>query len=345
MSTRHTRILPTTALLAAAVVGLSACGAVSHQGNVGGGGNSSSGKAGADGSYTFELITKSNDSPYWLAVRDGAQDAAKKLGNVTIKFQAPAHETDLKQQLSMFNNAVTAHRDGIILAAQQPAALTGPVKQAQQAGIPVITVDSGVKKGVAKQFLATSNVKAAATLAEQTAKLAGGKGKYGIIDFNKVATTGQERPKGFKQGMKKFPDFQFVGMQLSHNVISKAKSEAANMIASHPDLNLIFGANDRSAVGVGQAVQNAGKKGSIVVAGFDADLGEIKQIKKGIVKASVLQSPYQMGYQAVQNMVKLKKGKDIKQHIDTPFFIVTPKNVDTDKAVKFIKQYIPDYGG
>lgn len=345
MSPRPTRMLPAAALVAAAVVGLSACGAVSHQGNVGGGGGNSSGKASANKSYTFELITKSNDSPYWLAVRDGANAAAKKLGNVKVKFQAPAHETDLQQQLSMFNNAVTAHVDGIILAAQQPAALTGPVKNAQQGGIPVITVDSGVKKGVAKEFLATSNVKAAATLAKQTAKLAGGKGKYGIVDFNQVATTGQERPQGFKQGMKGFPNFSFVGMQLSHNDISKAKSEAANMIASNPDLKLIFGANDRSAVGVGQAVQNAGKKDSIVVAGFDADLGEINQIKQGIVKASVLQSPYQMGYQGVMNMVKVKQGKQVPKQIDTPFFIVTPKNVGTAKAVKFIKQYIPDYKG
>lgn len=343
MSRSSIRGLPLAGVLAATTLVLASCGSVSHQGNVGGSDGNDSG--GGKDNYTFELITKSNDSPYWLSVRNGANAAAKKLGNVKLKFQAPAHETDLKQQLSMFNNAVTAHVDGIVLAAQQPAALTGPVRNAQQGGTPVITVDSGVKEGVATQFLATSNTGAAAALAKQTARLAGGKGAYGIIDFNEVATTGQERPQGFKQGMKSFSDFHFVGMQLGHNSISQSKSKAANMIASNPDLNLIFGANDRSAVGVGQAVQSAGKADEITAAGFDADLGEIKLIKQGVIKASVLQSPYQMGYKGVMNMVKVKQGKDVKKKVDTPYFVVTPKNVSTKKAVSFIKQYIPDYGG
>ncbi|HEX7390636.1 MAG TPA: substrate-binding domain-containing protein, partial [Acidiphilium sp.] len=76
--------------------------------------------------YQFELITKSNASPYWLAVRDGADAAAKKFG-VTVNFEAPASGLDLAGQIAMVNNAVTAGTDGIILAAQNPQALLKPV--------------------------------------------------------------------------------------------------------------------------------------------------------------------------------------------------------------------------
>lgn len=296
-------------------------------------------------SYHFELITKSNATPYWLAVKEGADAAAKKLGTVTVTFEAPPKGTDLTQQIDMVNNAVTAHVDGIILAAQQPSALAGPVKNAQKAGVPVITVDSGVSPNVAKSFLATSNTKAAAALAKYTAKLAGGHGQYGIIDFNQVASTGRKRPTGFKQGMTSFSGFKFIGMQISNNVVAKGKSEALSMIQSHPNLNLMFGANDRAALGVAEAVQAAHKSKQIVVAGFDADLGELPLIKSGVIKASVLQSPYQMGYQAVMEMVQVKQGTSVPKRVDTPYFILTPKNVGTAKAIHFIQQYVPSYKG
>jgi ribose transport system substrate-binding protein len=286
------------------------------------------------------LITKSNATPYWLAVKDGAKSAAKKQGNVKISFQAPSKGTDLQKQISMVNNAVTRHVDGIILAAQQPSALTGPVQKAQEQGVPVITVDSGVKKGASKSFLATSNVGAAKHLAKYTAKLAGKKGQYGIIDFNQVASTGRERPKGFKKGMSKFSGFSYVGMQISKNNVGKGKQQTEAMLQSHPKINLMFGANDRAALGVAEGVKAAGKSKQITVAGFDADAGELPLIKKKVIDATVLQSPRSMGQQAVEEMVKIKHGKSVPKQVNTPYFIVTPKNIKSKKAQSFIKQYV-----
>lgn len=305
----------------------------------------SSGGSGSSGakSYTFELITKSSASPYWLAVKQGADAAAKKLGNVTVKFEAPASGTDLAAQINMVNEAVVAHVNGIILAAQSPTGLVGPVRHAQASGVPVITVDSGVTPNIAKSFLATSNVGSSAALAKYTARLAGGRGQYGIVDFNEVSSTGIARPKGFKQGMASFPGFSFVGQQISNNDVATARAEAAAMIQSHPGLNLIFGANDRSALGVAEAAQAAGRK--LVVAGFDADLGEINYIKSGVISASVLQSPYTMGYQGVMEMVDVMNHKAVPKRVNTPYLIVTKANVGTPAAIKAIQQYIPGYKG
>ncbi len=320
----------TTALALAAA----ACGSAPASSNA-----SSSGSK----SYTFELITKSSASPYWLAVKQGADAAAAKLKNVTVKFEAPSSGTDLSAQINMVNEAVVAHVNGIILAAQSPSGLLAPVNNAQAKGVPVITVDSGVSPNVAKSFLATSNVGSAAALAKYTAKLAGGHGQYGIIDFNEVSSTGIARPKGFKQGMASFAGFSYVGQQISNNDVGTARSEASAMMQAHPGMNLIFGANDRSALGVAEAAQAAGRK--IVVAGFDADLGEINYIKSGVISASVLQYPYQMGYQAVTEMVDVMHHKAVPKRVDTPYMIVTKSNVNTAAAIKAIQQYIPTYKG
>jgi ribose transport system substrate-binding protein len=316
--------------LSIALAAMLVAGGCSVNGNGGGG---------SGGHYNFELITKSNDSPYWLAVRDGAESAAKKLG-VSITFEAPPTETDLQQQLTMFDDAMTKHVDGIVLAAQQPQALTGPVRTAQQQGIPVVTVDSGVQQNVADSFIATSNIQSAGDLARLTAGLAGNKGQYGIIDFNQVADTGRERPQGFQWEMAKIPGFKYVGMQISNNDVATGKQEASAMLQSNPGISLMFGANDRAALGLAEAVQAAHAADRVVVAGFDADAGELPLIRSGVIKASVLQSPRDMGYQAVQEMVAIKQHKPVPKQVSTPYFILTPQNLDTPQAKGFINQYV-----
>ncbi|RIV26221.1 LacI family transcriptional regulator [Alicyclobacillaceae bacterium I2511] len=293
--------------------------------------------------YTFELITKSNASPYWLAVKQGADDAAQKYG-VTVNFEAPASGTDLATQLSMINNSVTAHVDGIILAAQSPSEVA-PVQNAEKAGIPVVTVDSGVSPNVADSFLATSNIAASKAIAQYMVKLIGTKGAYAVIDFNEESSTGIERPQGWNDGMAGFPNYKFIGMQICNNSVATSQSETEALLQAHPNINLMFGANDRSALGIANVIKNENLKGKVYVAGFDADLGEMQAIKAGYITASILQYPYQMGYQAVQELIKIKQGQTVPKVVDTPYYLVTAQNINTPAAIKAIQQYVPSYKG
>lgn len=292
--------------------------------------------------YHFTLITKSNASPYWLAVREGADAAAKKFG-VSVAFEAPASGTDLAAQIAMVNNAVTGGTNGLVLAAQNPQALLGPVKSALAQHVPVVTVDSGLSPNIADCFLATSNVGAAAALAKYTAEhLMDRKGEYAIVDFNHTASTGIARPKGFIQGMKSFSDIKKMGpTQYSNNDVSAGLRIATTMMTQYPHLNVIFGANDRAALGPAEAVQRA--HGKVKVVGFDADLGEIALIKAGIIQASILQSPYDMGYYAVVALLDQLDGKKLPKRINTPYYLLTPHNLQTKAATAAIRQYAPAY--
>jgi len=292
--------------------------------------------------YRFELITKSNASPYWLAVKEGADAAAKKYG-VSVQFEAPASGTDLSAQIGMVNNAVTSGVDGIVLAAQNPSALLSPVKSAMSAKIPVVTVDSGLTPNIADSFLATDNVGAAAALGKYAAThLMNQKGQYGIIDFNHTASTGIERPQGFEEGMKQFAGIKMDGkVQYSQNSISTGESLANNMLVQYPNVGVIFGANDRSALGPAEAIASSNSK--VKVVGFDADLGEIKYIKNGTIAASVLQSPYDMGYYGVVELIDIHEGKSVPKEVNTGYFLLTPANIGSSQATKAIQQYAPSY--
>lgn len=299
----------------------------------------------ADQKYTIQLITLSNASPYWLAVKAGAEAAAAELGNIEVKFDAPAEDSDVADQLTIFNNAVTSRVDGILIAAGNPEALVEPIKRAQSAGIPVITVDQGVEPNVADSFVATDNIAASREIALHMAELMEGKGQYAIVNPSQAFTSGIQRPQGFQEGMAEFPGIEFVGMQQSESNIATAQSQAANFMQSNPDLRLIYAANDRSASGVGNAIRTAGKGGKVLGAGFDVNPDIIDFLKTGVFQASLLQSPFGEGEIAVQTIAKIFKGEKVDKVIPTPVFLLTDKNLDTDEAREAIRQYMPDYAG
>ncbi|WRS30782.1 substrate-binding domain-containing protein [Actinomycetaceae bacterium MB13-C1-2] len=299
----------------------------------------------AKDSYVFQVITLSNASPYWLAVRDGAEKAAEELGNIEIRFDAPKEDSELAQQIEIFNNAITADVDGILLAAQNPEALVEPIERAQAAGIPVVTIDSGVDPNVADSYLATDNVAAAEELAIYMAGLMDESGKYAIVNSSMQFTSGIERPKGFDKGMEQFANIESVGMQLSNSDMAKAQEQAANFMQANPDLGLIFGANDRSAIGVGNAIQAAGKGDEVLTASFDVNENLIAFMRDGVLQASLLQSPFGMGEMGVGVLMDIFDGKTVEKVIATPTFILTPENLDSEEAISAIQQYMPDYNG
>ncbi|MES1937378.1 sugar ABC transporter substrate-binding protein [Salinisphaera hydrothermalis] len=298
----------------------------------------------ADAPKTIEFIPSSNATPYFLQEYEGVKEEAAKYGYRTI-FQAPSVSVHVSKQIGMVYTAVTRHVDGIILVPYSPTALLPPVKKAMAANIPVIATDSTLTPMKAVSFTGVPNEKAAAAVAKFAANAVNGKGEYAIIDYNLSTTSGRARKKGFQEEMAKHPGMKFAGIQISHSLPETAMKEATTMLERNPNINVIFGANDRSALGVAQAVKRMHLENKVTVVGFDADLGEIDYIKSGVIKASVLQSPITMGKTAVDMLHKVFTGKksDIPKYQPLPYHLVTSKNYSSPESVKAIQQYIKDY--
>ena len=294
---------------------------------------------------TIEFIPSSNATPYFLREYAGVQQEAAKYGYKTI-FQAPSVSVDVGKQIGMVYEAVTRNVDGIILVPYSPTALLPPVNKAMAAHIPVVATDSTLTPMSAVTFTAVPNEKAAAAVAAYAAKLVGGKGAYGIIDYNLSTTSGRARRDGFKAGMAQSPGMSFAGLKISHSIPQTALTETTTMIERNPKINVIFGANDRSALGAAEAIQRLHLQDKVVVVGFDADLGEIDYIKSGVIKASVLQSPVLMGKTAVDVLHGIFVGaKAPEKYLPLPFTLVTSKNYSDPTSVDAIRQYIENYHG
>ena len=297
-------------------------------------------------SRIIEFIPSESTTPYFLREYDGIKQEASKYGYGTL-FRAPFSISDVSAQIDMTDTAITRGVSGIILVPSSPTALLPPVRKAMAQKIYVIATDSTLTPMDAATFIAVPNEKAAAAAADFAADAVHGTGEYAIIDYNLSTTSGRQRNDGFRAGMATHAGMKFAGLQLSDGVPQKALQETTTLLERDPRINVIFGANDRSALGVAEAVARMHLQDKVVVVGFDADLGEINYIKSGVIKASVLQSPVLMGSQAVDALHTLftNGGQPIPKDTPVPYTLVTSKNVGDPSSIEAIGQYIPNYKG
>jgi ribose transport system substrate-binding protein len=287
------------------------------------------------GALRIAVVPKGTTQSFWLAVKAGAEDAAKKVG-ATIIWKGPAKETDVAGQKRIIENFINQKVDALVMAACNETALVPTVEQADKAGIPVITIDSGVKSDVPKSFVATDNIAGAREAASTLAKLVGEKGEVGLIPFVKGAATSNMREDGFKQEIGKHKAIKLVSVLYSNSDIMQGIRATEDMLTANPGLAGIFAANEGGAVGAARALDLRGLGGKVKLVAFDAAQAEIEALKKGTIQALVVQNPYKMGFDGVTGAIDVINGKKVKPRIDTGVTVVTMKNFDEPAVQKIL---------
>src|SRR5690606_7393095 len=117
--------------------------------------------ASAQDKMYIALISKGFQHQFWQAVKAGADKAAAELG-VEVTFEGPDNETMVDRQIDMLSAALAKKPAAIGFAALDSQAAIPLLKQADEAGIPIIAFDSGVDSDIPKATAATDNLAAAA---------------------------------------------------------------------------------------------------------------------------------------------------------------------------------------
>ncbi|MBM3471645.1 MAG: substrate-binding domain-containing protein [Armatimonadetes bacterium] len=285
--------------------------------------------------YKIAVVPKGTAYSFWKTVKAGADAAGKEVG-AEIDWKGPAEETDIARQIGIIENFITAKVDGIVMAACDAKALVPKVKAAQEAGIPVITIDSGIATDDALSFVATDNVKGARQGTERLIELIGGEGQIGCIPFIKGAATSDMREQGFNEAVKANPKVQAVKPLWSEGDAAKAMKAAENMMTSNPELKGIFAANEPGAIGAAQAIKQRKMTGKIKLVAFDAADAEINALKEGTIQALVVQDPFKMGYDGVKLVVDAIQGKTVEKRVDTGVTVVTMDNFNDPGVQKLL---------
>ncbi len=271
------------------------------------------------------LITMDQMDQHWVNVDKGAQQAATELGGITYKWLAPDVKDDAKQ-IESINNAVAAGANAILLAANGPNAVTAALKEAQEAGVTIVYVDSAANFP-AVQTLATDNTAAGATAGKEllNALKASGvnSGKIGIISVNSATASTVAREAGFRQAFAG-TGFTLLETQYCDGDAARSKDMSANFITQ--GVVGLFGANEGSTVGVGNAIAEAGR--AVIGVGFDKSDMILSLIKSGHLLATMAQNPDVMGYEGMKSAYKALKGEKVSpDYYDTGVSVLTKANL------------------
>lgn len=281
------------------------------------------------------VIPKGLAHQFWLTVKAGAEAGAKEQG-AEIIWQGPAKETEVDKQINIIQDMINRKVDGIVMAACNEDALIQSVEKALEAGIPVVTIDSGVKSDKPYSFIATDNIQGAKLAADALAEMIGKEGKVGLIPFVKGAATSELREQGFKEGIAAYPGIQLAATLYCDSDVAKAMNITQDMMTANSDLKGIFAANEAAAIGAAQAIKAAGKTGQVKLVAFDAAEEEINGLKSGAIQALVVQDPFKMGHDGVTSVIKVIKGGTIEKRIDTGVTIVTMENFEQPEIQKLL---------
>jgi ribose transport system substrate-binding protein len=273
------------------------------------------------------LISKGFQHQFWQAVKAGADKGAAEFG-VEVTFEGPDTEAQVDKQMDMLAAALAKKPAAIGFAALDSQAAIPLLKQAQEAGIPVIAFDSGVDSDIPVTTAATDNLAAAALAADKMATLIGGSGKVALVVHDQTSRTGIDRRDGFVNRVKEaYPNIEIVDIQYGAGDQLQSTEIAKAILTANPDLKGMFGANEGSAIGVINAVTELNRP-EVVVIGYDSGAAQKDAIRSGKMAGAITQNPVGIGYETVKAAVAAAKGEQVPPQIDTGFYWYDKTNID-----------------
>ena len=305
-------------LMAAAALAVGCCGIAHAQGD-------------KFSDAKIDVIVKATTSQYWATVFDGARKAAQVLGVQVATLGAPS-ELDAAQEVSIMENAISAHPAGIVIAATNAQALAQPIEAATKAGIPVVVIDSDANTKDYVTFLATNNETGGQKAADEVArcvKARTGKetGNVAYLTALAGAQSLNDRDKGFVEELKKYPGLKIVEHRVGNNQPSKALSDSEDLLTRHPDLVGMFADNELEGDGAGTAISEKGLGDKLCLVAFDTSDTELKFVRNGIIDGLIVQNPYMMGYAGVWYALAAAHGVVFPKYVDTGVSVVTKENI------------------
>jgi ribose transport system substrate-binding protein len=249
-------------------------------------------------------------------------------------------------QVPVLDAVIARKPDAILIAPTDKVQLVQPLKKANAAGIPVITVDTFIGTGQYQTgagdadfplaYVASDNVLGGRMAARALAKAIGDKGKVYVSNVKPGVSTTDQREEGFKDEMKSHSGIEVLETQFNDDDANKAASQVQAVLARNPDLAGIFGANLFSASGSANGVKQAGKVGAIKIAAFDAPTSVVQELKDGTFTVVIAQHPAEIGYFGVVCAYAHLTKQSVPTNIGTGFTVMTKENIDDPEIKKFL---------
>jgi len=281
------------------------------------------------GTIKLAFVTN-NAADFWTVARRGVEKADTELADVETEFRLTADGTAAEQQ-RIVDDLLTKGVDGIAISPVDPANQVAMIDSAARKAI-VFTQDSDAPQSQRTLYIGTDNL-AAGRQAGQLIRDAIPEGGNVMLFVGKLdAQNARERVQGIRDALAG-SNIRILDVRTDDVDDVRAKANAADTLVRYPDVKGLVGLWSYNGPAILNAVRDAGKVGKVKIIAFDEADETLAGIGAGAIEATVVQQPYEFGYQAIHKMAQAARGDrsfiPASKQVIVPTLVVNRGNVET----------------
>lgn len=269
---------------------------------------------------TVGLLLSSLYNPLYVSLQKGAIESASRLDIELIVREAG---NDAEKQLQQIDELLALGVEALILNPVDSAAISGGVRQAESANVPVVTVERRVNGAKISAHVASDNVAGGEMAASYLVDMLQEEGTVVEIMGIPGTSAAQDRSSGFNQVIVTYPGISVEARSVANFDRKEARRVFSELLSQYPDLDGVFAHNDAMILGAIDAAEEVGRARDIVFIGFDGTPDAIEALEDGALTATVAQQPTEMGRIAIELVSSLLYGEVVSQSIAVDLALVT----------------------
>lgn len=276
---------------------------------------------------------------FWDVVTAGIDVAAKEFG-VRTEILGANYEREIHRQVEILDEVIAEKPAAIVLVVADYNLMVPSVEKIKKAGIKLITIDSGVNSDLPDSFIATDNVQAGMKAGMELAKLIDKNSEVAVLSHVRGTATAIEREEGVRKGFEQSGITRINETLFAENNQDVACNIIKDLLNKKPHISGIVCLNEASTLGAARAIKELNLSGKVKLVGFDSSIDEVKLIEQGVIQASVVQNPFNIGYTGIEMAVRAIKGEKISKRIDTGSVVVTKGNMYNRENEKLLFPFV-----
>ena len=269
---------------------------------------------------TIGLSLSTLNNPFFVTLKEGAEDAASAAGVTLVVVDS---QDDPATEAANIEDLIQQGVDVILVNPTDADAIVPSIEKANEAGIPVFTIDRGANGGEIVSHIASDNVAGGRMAGEFLCEALGGEGK--VVELEGIAGTSaaRDRGQGFNDYMSEnCPGVEIIARQTANFNRAEGLTVFENILQAEPEIDGVFAHNDEMILGAIEAAEAAGRTG-ITFVGFDAVDDAVAAVEEGTLAATIAQQPSEMGRLGVEQALVYLNGETVEAYIPVDLALVT----------------------
>jgi ribose transport system substrate-binding protein len=262
------------------------------------------GQASGQGGKKFAFVTN-NASDFWTIARRGTEKADEELTDVTVEFRMPPDGTAADQK-RIVDDLLAKGIDAIAISPVDPANQTQLINDTAKQAL-VFTQDSDAPQSDRAAYVGTDNVAAGRQAGALIKEAMPEGGRIMLFVGKSDARNAQERTQGIREALQG-SNVEIIDVRTDDTDRVRAKSNVSDTLVRYPEVKGLVGLWSYNGPAIVNAVKEAGKIGQIKIVAFDEEDETLAGVRDGAIYATVVQQPYEFGYQAIKMMAQAVTG-------------------------------------